>query len=60
MNIRCRQCGVYFFPCDETLDLIAEGYIFSTSLNICDDCWNLQQISEFDLSESYLDADPVL
>ena len=60
MNIRCRQCGEYFCPCDETLDLIAEGYISSDSVNTCDDCWNMIQLSEFDLSESFSDADPEL
>jgi len=60
MGIRCRCCGEYFCPCDDTLDLIAEGYISPASVNTCDDCWDLQQLSEFDLSESLSDADPGL
>jgi hypothetical protein len=60
MNIRCRQCGEYFCPCDDTPDLIAEGYISSTSANICDECWGSLQLSEFDNSESFSDADPCL
>jgi hypothetical protein len=60
MNIRCKHCGEYFCPCDETLDLIAEGYISSSSVNTCDDCWDMIQLSEFDLSESFSDADPGL
>jgi hypothetical protein len=60
MNIKCRCCKEYFCPCDDTLDLIAEGYISSDSVNTCDDCWDMIQLSEFDLSESYSDADPEL
>jgi hypothetical protein len=60
MEIRCRHCGEYFCPCDETLDLIAEGFISSSSVNTCDDCWDHLQLSEFDHSESFSDADPGL
>ena len=60
MNIRCRHCGEYFCPCDETLDLIEEGYIDSDSCNICDDCNDLIQLSEYDYYETFSDADPVL
>jgi len=60
MEIRCRHCGEYFCPCDETLDLIADGYISSSSVNTCDDCWDMLQLSEYDTSESFSDADPGL
>ena len=60
MEIRCKHCGEYFCPCDETLDLIAEGSISSDSVNTCDDCWDMLQLSEFDFSESFSDADPGL
>jgi len=60
MEIRCRHCGEYFSPCDETLDLIAEGYIPSSSVNSCDQCWDMLQLSEFDYLESFSDADPGL
>jgi hypothetical protein len=60
MEILCRHCGEYFCPCDDTLDLIVEGYISSTSANICDDYWDLQQLLEYDLPESFSDADPGL
>ena len=60
MEIRCRHCGEYFCPCDETLDLIAEGYISSDSVNTCNQCWDMLSLSEFDLSESFSDADPGL
>jgi hypothetical protein len=60
MNVKCKICGEYFCPCDDTLDLIAEGFISSDSVNTCDDCWDMIQLSEFDLSESFSDADPGL
>jgi hypothetical protein len=60
MNIRCKCCGEWFIPSDDSIDLIAERYISSDSVNTCDDCWDLLQLSEFDLSKSYSDADPGL
>jgi hypothetical protein len=60
MQIRCSQCGEWFIPYDETLDLIAEGYISSDSVNTCDDCWDLLQLCEFEDSDSFSDADPGL
>jgi hypothetical protein len=56
MEIRCKFCGQYFCPCDDTIDLLAEGYISSDSVNTCDDCWDMIQLSEYDLSESFSDA----
>ena len=41
MKIRCRHCGEFFCPSDETVDLISEGYISSDSVNTCDDCWDM-------------------
>jgi hypothetical protein len=60
MEILCKFCGTWFCPCDETLDLIAEGFISSDSVNTCDDCYDMLQLYEFDNSESYSDADPGL
>ncbi len=60
MEILCRHCGEYFCPSDDALDLIEEGYISSDSCNICDECWDLIQLSEFDYAETFLDADPGL
>ena len=57
MNIKCRHCGEYFCPCDETIDLISEGWVSPDSVNICDDCWDLIQLTEYDISESYYDAE---
>ena len=60
MNVKCKICGEYFCPCDDTLDLIAEGFISSKFVNTCDDCWDLIQLSEYDYYQEYSDADPGL
>lgn len=57
MNIKCKHCKVYFCPSEDTQDLIAGGYIESTSVNTCSDCWDLIYTPEYDLSEIYSDAD---
>jgi hypothetical protein len=60
MNIRCRICGDFFCPNDDTLDLIEEGYIDAATSNLCDDCSDLIQLSEYDYYETFSDADPGL
>jgi hypothetical protein len=60
MNVKCRICSEFFCPSDDCLDLIMEGIILSKSVNICEDCLDRVQLSEYDLSESYSDADPGL
>lgn len=60
MKIRCKHCGEYFCPCDDTLDLIAEGYLDSSSITTCDDCWDLIEHPVFDMSDMFSDADPGL
>jgi len=57
MNIKCKHCGEYFCPSDECVDLISEGYISSDSVNICDDCWDLIDNLQDDISEMHSDAD---
>jgi len=57
MKIKCRHCGEYFCPNDESVDLISEGYISSDSVNICDDCWDLIEHLQEDMSEMQSDAD---
>ena len=60
MKIRCRHCGEFFCPSDESVDLISEGFISPENVNICDDCWDmLEQILD-DISEMHSDADPGL
>jgi hypothetical protein len=60
MEIRCKHCGEYFCPSDDTLDLIEEGFIDANSCNVCNDCWDMIQLSEFDYYEEYSYADPGL
>jgi hypothetical protein len=57
MKIRCRHCGEYFCPSDESLEFISEGYISSESVNICDDCWDLIVHMPDDISKLLTDAD---
>ena len=60
MKIRCRHCGEFFSPSDDAVDLISEGYISSDNVNICDDCWDLIEHLQDDISEMLSDADPGL
>jgi hypothetical protein len=61
MKIRCKLCGEYFFPDDETLELMSDGYILSGDVNTCDDCWDmLNHSNSDDLSDMISDADPGL
>jgi hypothetical protein len=61
MKIRCKVCGEYFFSDDETLALISDGYISSSDVNTCDDCWEMlnHPFNEI-LSDMISDADPGL
>jgi hypothetical protein len=60
MKIRCKHCGEFFCPSDESVDLISEGYISSDTVNICDDCWEMINQPPDDFSDMYSDADPGL
>jgi len=44
-------------PSDECVDLISEGYISSDTVNICDDCWDMIEHPQDDMSEMHTDAD---
>jgi hypothetical protein len=55
MVIRCRHCGEYFYPDDETQELLFTGYIESYSVNTCDDCWAMIEYISDDISEWYSD-----
>jgi len=57
MKIRCKYCGEYFCPSDESVDLISGGFLSPDSVNICDDCWDLIEHLQDDISEVYSDAD---
>ena len=60
MKIRCKHCGEYFCPSDESVELISEGYLSPDSVNICDDCWEMINHQLDDFSDMYSDADPGL
>jgi hypothetical protein len=60
MKIRCIHYGEYFFPDKETLELISEGNISSSTVNTCDDCWEMVNHPADDFSELKSDTDPVL
>jgi len=60
MKIRCKHCGEFFSPSDESVELIQEGYISSESVNICDDCWYIIEHIQDDISEMNSDADTCL
>ena len=60
MKIRCIHCGEYFFPDEETLELISDGYISTFTVNTCDECWEMINQPPEDYSEMYSDADPGL
>ena len=58
--LSCKHCRGYFRLSEDTQYLIEEGYINPDSCNICDDCWDMLQPSEYDYSETFSDADPGL
>lgn len=60
MKIRCIYCGEYFNPDVDTLELMSEGYIDSSHVNTCDECFELLRNPCFDESEMISDADPGL
>jgi len=60
MKIRCKVCGEYFYPDEETLALISDGYLISGDVNTCDDCWDMLKQPPDDFIDMYSDADPGL
>jgi hypothetical protein len=57
MKIRCIHCGEYFFPDEETFELISDGYISSATVNTCDECWDMINQPIDDILDFYSDAD---
>jgi hypothetical protein len=53
MKIRCRHCGEYFYPDEETIELVSEGWIFADSVNTCDECWELIEHLQDNFAELY-------
>lgn len=60
MKIRCKVCGEYFYPDEETLALMSDGYLISGDVNTCDDCWDMLKQPPDDFIDMYSDADPGL
>jgi formate dehydrogenase maturation protein FdhE len=60
MKIRCKVCGEFFNPDEETVELVSEGFIDSASVNTCDDCWVMLKHLYEDTEEMISDADPGL
>jgi hypothetical protein len=61
MKIRCKVCGEYFFPDEETLALMSDGYLSQCDINTCDECWDMLNSSFNDDTEGMIsDADPGL
>ena len=60
MKIKCIYCGEYFNPDEDTLELMSEGFIDSSQVNICDVCFEMLKNPCFDESEMISDADPGL
>lgn len=60
MKIRCLHCGEYFLPDEETLELVSDGNISSSTVNTCDECWEIINQPPDDFLDMYSDADPGL
>jgi hypothetical protein len=60
MKKRCKIGGEYFFPDDETLALMSDGYLTSGDVNTYDECWDMLNHLYDDLSDMISDADPSL
>ena len=60
MKIRWKLCGDYFFPYDETLALMSDGYLTSVDVNTCDECWEMLNSLLNDTERMIRDADPGL
>jgi hypothetical protein len=41
MKIKCKICGEYFFPYDETLALMSDGYLTGGDVNTYKECWEM-------------------
>jgi hypothetical protein len=60
MKIQCIICGDYFYPDEETLALMSDGYIYACDVNTCDECFEMLRESYNDIDEMISDADPGL
>ena len=60
MKIRCKVCGEYFYPDEETLALMSDGYLILGDVNTCDECWDMFKQPPDNFIDMYSDADPGL
>lgn len=60
MKIRCKVCGEFFNPDNDTTELLSEGFITSDSIDTCDDCWYMLNHLDDDSQDMISDADPGL
>jgi formate dehydrogenase maturation protein FdhE len=60
MKIRCKVCGEFFSPDEETVELVSDGYIDSVAIDTCDECWDMLNHLYDDTEEMISDADPGL
>jgi hypothetical protein len=60
MKIRCKVCGEFFSPDDDTVELASVGYIDSATADTCDDCWDMLNHIYDDIEDMINDADPGL
>jgi hypothetical protein len=58
MKIRCKVCGEFFIPDNETAELVSDGYI--DPIDTCDDCRDMLNHLYDDTEEMFSDADPGL
>lgn len=59
MKATCRKCGDSFTIDKEALSFLDEGYIIIADVNICSDCFDLMENTDFEY-EQFSDADPGL
>jgi hypothetical protein len=59
-KIRCIHYGEYFFPDEESVALMSDGYLSAGDINTCDECWDMLNHQYDDLSDMISDADPGL
>lgn len=58
-RLKCRKCGDNITLTKDTQDLLNEGYLELSAINICDECFDMEHNTDFEY-EQYSDADPGL